>query len=517
MVKSPPFIGQDSVRQALDALIYSSSEKKPHLLSLLIVDEFLLDPHLPDISHSRQFALNRLLTSLITSQLVQHRSVYLRQVLELDARREDIQRELCLDSEHGSLELLGWSWLFHHYVLVHLNIHALEFCELAHIEERTLRRYQQRIIRRLADLLITQEWAARIRQHKRQLLTQLPTVSIVEPLLAREEVSSFVNQMVIDAQPPHFFIVGSHGVGKTAFVESILYTWINAGEVDQLVWIQAPSGIDYIYYCLLEQLRLLDSHISLREYMLIHRTIIVLDDIDHLRNHLPELRPLLQILTPAIVFMTSSTPVALPNVIEIELHPFSEDDARLYASRILAATYVPGLAELIDREWQTIWQRVGGNPFALQLTIRTLPHPALNSSIIANNSFDMEQIYRWIYEFLDDNARTAWIGLAILGEATIPLDELQGLWPRCFTPETVTLLSNYGIIKVSSLPPICYQPVMASCRYIEYVCQRDLSIHILAQYLIEDLSHQSKMLVLDKGLKPLVGTRFLLADFRTLA
>jgi len=31
------------------------------------------------------------------------------------------------------------------------------------------------------------------------------------------------------------------------------------------------------------------------------------------------------------------------------------------------------------------------------------------------------------------------------------------------------------------------------------------------------LSHQSKMLVLDKGLKPLVGTRFLLADFRTLA
>jgi len=31
------------------------------------------------------------------------------------------------------------------------------------------------------------------------------------------------------------------------------------------------------------------------------------------------------------------------------------------------------------------------------------------------------------------------------------------------------------------------------------------------------LSHQSKMLVLDKGLKPLVGARFLLADFRTLA
>ena len=38
------------------------------------------------------------------------------------------------------------------------------------------------------------------------------------------------------------------------------------------------------------------------------------------------------------------------------------------------------------------------------------------------------------------------------------------------------------------------------------------------QKLLEKwLSHQSKMLVLDKGLKPLVGTRFLLADFRTLA
>jgi len=54
-----------------------------------------------------------------------------------------------------------------------------------------------------------------------------------------------------------------------------------------------------------------------------------------------------------------------------------------------------------------------------------------------------------------------------------------------------------------------------------WTCQMLVAVRTFIKFILKNtlkiLSHQSKMLVLDKGLKPLVGTRFLLADFRTLA
>jgi hypothetical protein len=57
--------------------------------------------------------------------------------------------------------LIGWSWLYYAYVRVELHLSAAQFCEVAHIDPRTLRRYQKRAMLRLTARLIAGEQQAR--------------------------------------------------------------------------------------------------------------------------------------------------------------------------------------------------------------------------------------------------------------------------------------------------------------------------------------------------------------------
>jgi tetratricopeptide (TPR) repeat protein len=479
---STPFISPSNVRIALDSLLYTSSNKAISLLSLLLVDEFLIQPDLPRSSLSREFALSHVLTSLISAEFAHLRHISGYPIPESDTPRELVLEMLHYDAELMSPELIGWSWLYHHYVRIDLDIQAQIFCDALHIEERTLRRYQQHILKRLTNLLIENEWAARVRQQKRCLLSKLPRTANIDFFDAREDTSNYVKQMFAQAKPAHFCISGSRGVGKTTFVEGILHDQINEGVIDQLVWVQMPVSVAYVHNYLLEHLVPPEAQIELRGYLLLHRTVIVLDDMESLFSDVSHLRELLYLLSPAVVFMTySSAYAALPDTIEVTLKEFNESDARTFATHVLASTQYAVQAS--DEQIATIWDRVGGNPLALQMIIRNLPYFDLKS---IDSLLGLNTVYDRIFRLLDKKGQFAWIILALSPPSEVEFSELQHTWPKYITRDSIGNLLQYHIIEVST-HSLRYRFITGARHYIEDMYQRDDEpIRELTNYLLPE-------------------------------
>ena len=156
-------INEIDVRQALRAMCNGTSQRS-HLHNLQLMDDILDDPAFPDSVQSREYALNHILTKIITDHLMYQHTALNHRPPTSDETRKATLTAIRDDGKSGSLKLLSWSWLYYHFVRVELYIMAEDFCTQLGITPRTLRRYQRRGIKRLAAHLIEAEQAARISQ-----------------------------------------------------------------------------------------------------------------------------------------------------------------------------------------------------------------------------------------------------------------------------------------------------------------------------------------------------------------
>lgn len=156
-------INEIDVRQALRAMCNGTSHCS-HLHDLQLVDDMLDRPTFPGSKQSREYALNRILTTIILDQLTYQRVALNHKPPTSDETRKAALTAIRDDGLSGSLELLSWSWLYYHFVRVELYITAEDFCTQLGITPRTLRRYQRRGIKRLTAHLIEVEQTARISQ-----------------------------------------------------------------------------------------------------------------------------------------------------------------------------------------------------------------------------------------------------------------------------------------------------------------------------------------------------------------
>ena len=161
-VVMPQPISAASVSAALNTLVYTSAQSSgTDLYALALVDEFLDDTSFPPNLHDRRYALSCLLVRLITE-----RFEHLAHIFQLALPPEDEPYHEALisirsHSQRQNPELIGFSWLYYHYVRAELNISMTVFSEACYINKRTLRRYQWHVIRRLTYLLIEREWETR--------------------------------------------------------------------------------------------------------------------------------------------------------------------------------------------------------------------------------------------------------------------------------------------------------------------------------------------------------------------
>lgn len=368
-------ISEKVVRTTLDRLLYTSVDRgESPLQYLLLVDEFLANPDLPDTPHKREFAIHHILTSLIIEGLAHHREVQgfdpPNENCTIGAAKAEIKR----DTRTNNQELIGWTWLYYHYVRVDLNISAETFSEIALFDPRTLRRYQQNTLRRLTNRLYQLEWEASKVQRQRRLATALPIMTRVA-LFGREAESTRLNHLINTLQPAHVQITGKSGIGKSTFAQEVIRDWIESNVLDYVVWITRPDSVASIQQTLAQSLNYEAINSTLRQYLNEKRAVIVIDDGDALRDDAQALTRLLDDLSSARVFLINQRRQLLRNVVGyVHLDRLSDEASKSFIRDYVARHFHGELGSISAGDIETIMADGLGHPTKILQTIHMLYH-----------------------------------------------------------------------------------------------------------------------------------------------
>ena len=108
-----PYISVGGVEAALDSIRYTASEKQfDAMLSLAIVDEYLLYHDFPQGDQRRQFALREILVDAIIDQYAYLREAVLEQSYVFPENLSELRDIVVADAESENSELRTWSLLF---------------------------------------------------------------------------------------------------------------------------------------------------------------------------------------------------------------------------------------------------------------------------------------------------------------------------------------------------------------------------------------------------------------------
>jgi tetratricopeptide (TPR) repeat protein len=351
-----PFIAIESVRSALDSIIHVSTVPAPNPLErLLLVDEFLTNPDLPDTDLGRQFALNYLLTSIIREEYWRLLSVFEIEPISEDSSLVDTLEQRQEILQVGGIELAIWNLLYLRYVRSDLGLTLDSLGQSTHADARTLRRYMRHAFEKLTKHLIGREWAARHRQRERRLLNELPSAK-QPPLVGRQDMLQDIHQFLAVPGRHHILVTGQAGIGKSTLVQEALREQIARGVIDYLTWILRPPSAAFIRHHLIERLIPEGTHITLSEFLLLYPIAIVLDSVEAIEQH--DLETLLDELSAALVFITTREPILLHNITRrIVLKELGESDSLLLFRSVAGAS--PSRSG--------VYWKAGGNPLAIKL------------------------------------------------------------------------------------------------------------------------------------------------------
>lgn len=475
---SRPRIDQQSVRAALEEMIYTSRLAPPNPLEqLLLVDQQLSRPDVPHLGEPRLFALRHLLTDIISREYET-----LRVKLGLEGSipppsAETAHEAIRKDVQTRNPELFGWSLLYYRFVQVHLNFTPEILSELTGFDERSLRRYQRHGIRRLTERLADAEWSVRRLQRRLRLTAGLPIVAHTR-LLGREDHFRQVEQ-VLGAYPPyHIQVTGTAGSGKSAFVRECVRRLIDQDALDQVIWIDDPPSPEYVRQLLSEHLWSASAPIGLKQYTLENRLCVVLNHTERWKDE-PGFHNLLADLSGAVVYMTSGvSQLFLTDCCHIVLEELREADALALARISLGTGIDEEAAEDYSRQ---IWNSVGGNPLAIKLAAR---HAALYDPAVVTGNI-LQRLFDRTYDLLDAFAHATWIMLAMIPPGwSLDHPALVGQGNQVLT------LLQYHLAEFDSQTRTGFIPTVSQ-RYIQQRCDRSPETRAALDSLLERLDSAS--------------------------
>jgi tetratricopeptide (TPR) repeat protein len=369
----PPHLSEQTVKEALDRLLFNSRlrDDPSPLEKLLLVLERVRDPSFAHIAHPMRVALDEILFETIT-----HTFNDLRRTLHLPSIvRQMTMKDVELDIEqiaHTRVpDLWAWAILYYQFAFTPVQVAPEIIAENLAVSDRTLKRYERWGVRRLTRKLGAEETALRRVRLERAMLARLPA----EPgwrLVGRDEwlqrAMSFLHET-----PQRLLVSGETGVGKTAAVRALVMRLIEAGLVDQLLWLEAPDDADAVRAALREMACLPPDPqivLNLREYLSGRRTVIALCRADGLLSQRESCERLLRELDTAMVIMTGREYVALRGLsVHLPLPPLDEVSARALGERLWHQfqSHVPRL----HGELEYLLEMAKGNPEMLRWLIST--------------------------------------------------------------------------------------------------------------------------------------------------
>jgi tetratricopeptide (TPR) repeat protein len=422
-----PTINTTSVEAALNTLVYTTTDTSDAatLLSLVLIEEYLHDPARPPAKNLREYALKSILCGLIEQTLLQFRTA---SELPAPSAADTLSmavKQIQLDSQQNSADLLGWSYLYYRFVRVDMGISHDAYAEYANIETRSLRRYKKYIVARLAEKLIDAEWAARRRQHQTRLLVAIPTDSN-RPLIGREQQLQSTFAMLKDGLATRYYVTGGVGMGKTAFLAMLARLLIEAEMLDYAIWVSSPRTVEDALNRLAETVLPPHSRLELRDMLVNYRVLLIIDDVAELSHNATDFSALLDFLTPCLVCMASEKHISLKQTVHhIHLDELNKREVHELVQFLKADTTIPySLSE-------SIWHEVGGNPQAIHLAV--LARSTGNQlTYLADSS---SNIYAALFDSLSRVQQHIWMLASAMKDRQLPapiidLGIQQGLFSR---------------------------------------------------------------------------------------
>lgn len=443
-------ITPEIVRQTLDALVTFSPPSQPSPLEFLfIVELYLVEHDLSFTATSRQYALGNVLTTVISTEYQRQR-----QILDMPPTSDNFNYKLVIDeikndAELNNSELLGWSLLYFRYVVSSFHISNQDYAAAINVDERTLRRYQHAAVLKLTHELVKLEADLREKLWRKRLLLQLPRRGMVE-IIGREVELNAVKKIFSDVQTPHILVSGAVGVGKSTFVEFALKHFIDFDQrfFDQIVWIDKPLSIQFVEHILHEQLLSENSKVSVSEYFLLKRTVVILDDVGELQKSSHSLNDMLISLSNVILLITSDTFLPLWGCYSVSLDELSEQDVHKLASlQLVSGHSKTGTEALISK----VWRAVGGNPAAVILAAQNLAVFDLNTAL----AISADLICANLFSDFDTATKCLWFILSLFNrKVSVFPEEAIKLWPSEFDNGHVDFLIRTHLVEIvdSHLP-----------------------------------------------------------------
>lgn len=429
-----PFISLESIRSALDAMLYVSTAPSFNPLEhLLLVDEFVSNPDVPASSHRRQFALNHILVSAIQDRYCHLRATFALGRPAQEYSPETALTEIATDAQCGGAELIGWGLLYYRYACTDTGLSNDIIAQFVHVDARTLRRYQQHALVKLTEYVVYAEWAARTRHRQRRLISELPS-SVANHLIGRAGLIQQAHSVFGKSAPHHFQITGPAGIGKSAFAQEILRQQIETDQLDHVVWVQQPSTSAFARRYVIERLLSEKSNIDLREFLLMYRVGVVFDDADILGDEITELELLLDDLAVATVFLVSRTFFPLRNtIVHIPLGGLGESE-----TLSLACALADPLSSA-ERDWdRTLHKTTGGNPLAVKLIVQS-----------SMNALLPDEVYTRAYRQLSETQQRLWFMFMLFPPEPVEISRLRALWPSWVNEDDVHCLLDRQLIELS--------------------------------------------------------------------
>lgn len=366
-----PEIHYRHVQAALKSLVQKHPTDDPNPLHYLqLIENRLLKPGKPASPQKRVFEFRIFLTTLITERFTESRRRNNREPLCPNETRTSAMESIFNDILSENTELIGWSWLYYHYVRVDLNITRDEFRHSELFHHRTYTRYRFLAEMKLTEIIYEQEVQARQERKNALLVAKLPFRS--SPLFGREDVLQHLERLLETHSSLCIQVFGTPGSGKTAVVGELLKYQLD--RIEHLIWLHHPTSVDQIQEVLCAELGLRFEAIA--DYALSNSIALVLDDADALYADTEKLETFLNGLQRMTTFLVSQ-------------HRWLSEAVNAYVAlegldHVAAQDYLNYLQKLqfhvFDQpldpgEIDSLWRQSDGNPRQLKQALYDLLKP----------------------------------------------------------------------------------------------------------------------------------------------
>ncbi len=423
-----PNLREEAVGQALEAMRAGHSLRADHPLRFFLsVLVRLESPHLLSGDVVVQVAVFEYLTDVIIRQLRK-----IRGLLGLPPPDPGCSTlALTDDFRKNNTELHAWSVLYHRYVCVDWDLSMQDIATQAHQEVRTLRRRHRLGITRLTHVLVTLEQETRRSASRQRLRLALPRFQPPE-LIGRNSSIIAAQRFLTDSDPPrHVVLHGPAGIGKTAVALVVAHTLIDAGWVDDVVWLDT-TGLSLTPAALSSELvtRLgLPQHPDsgpeqvLRGYLAAHQVLIILDHAGQLLEDSHRAETAFALLDSARLIVTSRNQgpdhvwfyrVTIPELTRDQAFRLLENTAQRQTR---------SHENWVD-QFDTMWDMAGGNPLALKLLIEASFRLPLSAAAMPD---PIENLYRHIWSQLTPAERRIWLVALLFQQTSMPFDACSAL------------------------------------------------------------------------------------------